>query len=275
MLKSNRFKKVGVASAFLFNLIPTYLAGGLFFTPEQPFIIFWLLSMYAVVKIIKTQEPKYWYLLGLGVGLGLLSKYPMILFAPALLAFLIVSKENRYWLFKKEPYLAALLAALIFSPVIIWNIQYGFPALAHHGSRLGQTKYLDNLLYFFGLQFIMYSPPLFIFTLWTFVTFSWKKGGEVIRNWTWGKMWEMRNEKKQSHLSSLISNPISHLQLPHFFIIISLVPFAVFLAVSPFTAIGGHWTSTAYLGIIIFGCYKIVGHQEPATKRRGSLRVLQ
>jgi len=231
-------RKVGIASAFLFNLIPTYLAGGLFFTPEQPFIIFWLLSMYAVVKIIKTQEPKYWYLLGLGVGLGMLSKYPMILFAPGLLVFLFVSKDNRSWLSKKEPYLAALLATALLSPVIIWNIQHSFPSLAQHGARLHQTKYFDNILYFFGLQFIMFSPPLFIFALKTFLIDFWV-------------------EKKLMDSFSL------------FFILISLVPFAVFLLVSPFTAIGGHWTSTAYLGILIFGCYKILNSLPNPLKNTG------
>ena len=69
-------RKVGVASAVLFNLIPTYFAGGLFLTPEQPLLIFWLLSMYWAVKILKTQQKAFWYPLGISVGFGFLSKFP-------------------------------------------------------------------------------------------------------------------------------------------------------------------------------------------------------
>jgi 4-amino-4-deoxy-L-arabinose transferase-like glycosyltransferase len=74
-------KKIGIASAVLFNLIPTFFVGGLFLTPEQPLLVFWLLSLYFALKIVKTKNKRYWYLLGLAVGLGLLSKFPMVLFA--------------------------------------------------------------------------------------------------------------------------------------------------------------------------------------------------
>jgi len=167
-------KKVAIASAILFNLVPTYFTGGLFLTPEQPLLIFWLLSTYLTVKLFKTQDPKLWYGLGLSVGLGLLSKYPMILFFPGLLLFLIISKENRPWLTKKEPYLAIILSLLVFSPVIIWNWQQGFSSFLYHGSRVGSPNYLYNLLYFLILQFLMFSPPVFIFTFRTFLFDFWK-----------------------------------------------------------------------------------------------------
>jgi 4-amino-4-deoxy-L-arabinose transferase-like glycosyltransferase len=222
-------KKVAVASAVLFNLIPTYLAGGMFLTPEQPVIIFWLLSMYAAVKIIKTHETKYWYLLGIGLGLGMLSKYPMVLFLPGLFLFLLLSKENRYWLTKKEPYLAVILAFLIFSPVIAWNISHHFPSLAHHGARLGSPNYLNNILYFVVLQFIMFSPPLFIFTINKLFRFRTRLTPDVTRDAT-----------------------------ATFLLLISIFPFFVFTLVSPITLVGGHWTSIVYPGMIILLCHNLV-----------------
>ena len=228
-------KKVAVASAVLFNLIPTYLAGGMFLTPEQPVIIFWLLSMYAAVKIIKAHEAKYWYLLGLGIGLGLLSKFPMLLFLPGLLIFLLLSKEHRYWLTKKEPYLAIILAFLIFSPVIVWNISHHFPSLAHHGARLGSPNYLNNILYFLVLQFIMFSPPLFIFTV------------------------------TRLRLTPDVS-PDATVKL---ITLTSIIPFLIFLLVSPITLVGGHWTSIVYPGMIILLCHDLVtNYPNPLRKFR-------
>jgi len=220
-------KRVAIASAVLFNIIPTYFAGGLFLTPEQPLIIFWLLSMYALVKIIKTHKKGYWYLLGLTVGLGLLSKFPMVLIGPGILLFLLLSKDNRYWLTKKEPYLACALALIIFLPVIIWNFQHGFPSLLHHGARIGSPNYLENLAYFVVLQLIMFSPPLFIFACTTFFYDFWRK----IKSW--------------DNYSLL-------------FVLISLPAFVAFLLISPFTLVGGHWTSTVYLGITILLCHKVL-----------------
>jgi 4-amino-4-deoxy-L-arabinose transferase-like glycosyltransferase len=220
-------KKVGVASAVLFNLIPTYFAGGLFLTPEQPLLIFWLLSMYWAVKILKTQQKAFWYPLGISIGLGLLSKFPMLLFLPGFLFFLIISQKNRYWLTKKEPYLALFTALAIFSPVMIWNFQHGFPSLLHHGARIGSPDYLNNLLNFFVLQFLMYSPPLFIFTCITFFYEFWK------------------NKKAMDNFTLL-------------FITLSLPAFLAFLVVSPLTLIGGHWTSIIYLGIMIVLCHQVL-----------------
>ncbi|MFC1568362.1 glycosyltransferase family 39 protein [Candidatus Margulisiibacteriota bacterium] len=212
-------KRVGIASAVLFNLIPTFFVGGLFLTPEQPQMLCWLLGLYFALKVVKTQKPGYWYPLGLAAGLGLLSKFPMLLFPAGLLLFLLLSKDNRPWLAKKEPYLAAALALVVACPVLIWNIQHGFPSLAHHGARLGSPAYLNNILNFLVLQFFMYSPPLFIFTVSTFIGF-WKR------------------LRSLDDLSLLL-------------ITISFPAFLAFALVSPFTLVGGHWTSIAYLGMIV------------------------
>jgi dolichol-phosphate mannosyltransferase len=218
-------KKVGIASAVLFNLIPTFFVGGLFLTPEQPQLVFWLLSLYLALRIVKTQQSLYWYPLGIAAGLGLLSKFPMLLFPVGLLLFLLLSKENRPWLIKKEPYLAAGIALVVASPVLIWNIQHGFPSLAYHGARLGSPNYLNNLLNFLVLQFLMYSPPLFIFAVTTFFYGFWK-----------------RLRSTDNYTLLLVST--------------SFPAFAAFLLVSPFTLVGGHWTSTAYPGLIVVLCQR-------------------
>ncbi|MDI6731741.1 MAG: glycosyltransferase family 39 protein [Candidatus Margulisbacteria bacterium] len=220
-------KKAGLASAFLFNLIPTFLAGGMFLTPEQPLLFFWLLATYLALKLIKTQKARYWLLLGIIVGLGLLSKFPMLLFFPGILLFLILSKENRRWLTRVEPYLGLIFAMLVFSPVIYWNIQQHFPSFVYHGSRLSSPHYFENILTFFVLQFLMYSPPLFTF---------------LCRQFFYG-FWE--NLKTTDNRSLLLSS----LSLPAFF---------AFLFACPFTQIGGHWTSIIYPGLIIVFCYQLL-----------------
>ena len=80
-----------------------------------------------------------WAVVGAAVGLGLLSKYMMVLFFPAALIWL-------YWesqlgqLKKPGIWLAGFLALLIFYPVILWNFRNGFASFAfqtHHGLSSG------------------------------------------------------------------------------------------------------------------------------------------
>lgn len=216
-------KQIAAASAVLFNLIPTFMAGGFFLTPEQPLVFFWLLSTYFAVKIIKTQQNNYWYWLGIALGLGLLSKYPMLLFLPGLILFLILSRENRVWLKKRELYFCLLIALVIFSPVIIWNFQHGFSSFTYQSGRVGSPHYLENTIYFLVLQFIMYSP---------FMIFI------IIRNFFPG-FW--KNMSSQENIYLLLS-------------CLSFAAFIPFLLVSPFTMIGGHWTAIAYLSLIPLIC---------------------
>jgi len=216
-------KQIAAATTVLFNLIPTFMAGAVFLTPEQPVVIFWLLSTYLAVKLFKTQQKFYWYLLGVSLGLGLLSKYTMLLFLPGLILFLISSKENRIWLRKKEFYFCFLIALVIFSPVIIWNFQHGFSSFTYQSGRVGSPHYFENILYFILLQFIMYSPFLLFF---------------ILKN-SFSDLWQRLRSQENSAL--LLST-------------LSFIAFIPFLLVSPFTLIGGHWTSIAFLSLIPLIC---------------------
>ena len=97
----------------------------------------------------------------------------MVLFFLGLLLFLCLSKDHRYWWKRKEPYLAALLVLLVTSPILIWNIQNGFAAITHNGARLHNPNHLLNLVTFSLLEFFMFSPPLFVFTILTCYFYFW------------------------------------------------------------------------------------------------------
>ena len=65
----------------------------------------------------------------------MLSKYPVALLGAAILIFLIVDRQSRSWLLRHEPYLAALIALILFSPVLLWNIRNGWISFAFQGSN--------------------------------------------------------------------------------------------------------------------------------------------
>lgn len=157
-------EKAGAVAAVVFNLLPLFFGGGMFLVPQTLLFLFWALSFYLMVRIVKTGKQHYWYLLGISAGLGLLSDYGMILFLVGVGAYLLFNREQRHWLTRKEPYLGALLALLIFSPVIFWNISHNFPSLSYHGERANIFS-LQNILYFLLLQIILFTPSLFVATV--------------------------------------------------------------------------------------------------------------
>jgi len=208
-------------AVIVFNLLPIFWGGGMFLVPQTLIFLFWALSFYLLLMVVKHQKPHYWYLLGISAGLGLLSDYVMALFFIGTFIFFLAVREQRFWLTRKEPYLAFLLSLLVFSPVIIWNLKLGFAPFLYWGGKMGNGPRIgDNLLNFFGLQMVLYTPPIFFMTIYIVFRQIWKSfKGRNIEN-------------------ILLS-------------IISAAAFLPFLIISPIINVGGHWPATAYLPAIL------------------------
>ncbi|OGS36386.1 MAG: hypothetical protein A2293_16825 [Elusimicrobia bacterium RIFOXYB2_FULL_49_7] len=156
-------EKVAAASVWLINIYPLTMAGAILITPDVPAFLFWALTLYFFWQIVRTGNPSYWYVTGLFFGLGLLSKYTVVLFAPCALLFLLFTGERR-WLKTVHPYLAALVSAAVFSPVIIWNSAnrwMSFTFQLSHGMG-GQSYSLARFFEYLGSQLMVASPFLWI-----------------------------------------------------------------------------------------------------------------
>lgn len=165
-------ERVGFYSAILTNITLIYSIGGILSTIDTPFALFWLLSLYFGVKALKTGEGRWWYLKDMALGLGMLSKYIMVLFVPAFLVFLILSRGHRHWLRRKEPYIGSIIALLIFSPVIIWNAQNdwaSFKFQLSHGLKIKKKAGFQSLMKYIGSQAGVVSPFLFLACIWGMV----------------------------------------------------------------------------------------------------------
>ena len=90
--------------------------------------LFWTGCAYAIVRMINTQNAKFWLSFGAIAGLGLENKYSIAIFAFALLAGLLFT-EQRKLLFTPWLFAGSAVALLIFLPNLIWNIQHHWPFL--------------------------------------------------------------------------------------------------------------------------------------------------
>lgn len=165
-------EKVGFYSALTVNITPIFAAGSILMTTDVLFIFFWIVSVYTAKKALETGSARFWYLTGASVGLGFLCKYTMLLIYPSLFLMLLVSKKERPWLKRKEPYITGLISLVVSTPVILWNLKNGQVTIKH---TMGQAHIgsgalsLKDFFEFFGSQVGLITPILFftaLFGLW-------------------------------------------------------------------------------------------------------------
>lgn len=226
--------KIAFAAVLLLNIMPVFsFFGAVINVPDTPLALFWLLSFFLFILILKTEKKIYWHFLGFSLGFAMLSKYNAAALAASILMFLLLSKRHRFILKTKEPYIALLESVLIFLPVIIWNYQNGFASFAFqfkHGFGSGGLPPLSLLSFFrcLGAQSAYISPPFFVL-LAASVYFCVK---EFIKS---GDM-----EIKERNLLILS---------------FCLPILILFNAVSLFNEILPHWPAMGYLSLTMYAAY--------------------
>ncbi|PCI23071.1 MAG: hypothetical protein COB67_13060 [SAR324 cluster bacterium] len=119
----SRREKFSLVAAVIYATMPLSLVFGTAITTDSSLICFFALTTYFMQKAVIEQDKKSWYWGAVACGGMLLSKFMAILFFPAIFLFLLVNRPYRKVLLSKEPYLAFLLALVIFSPFLYWNAQ--------------------------------------------------------------------------------------------------------------------------------------------------------
>jgi 4-amino-4-deoxy-L-arabinose transferase-like glycosyltransferase len=103
--------------------------------PDVAMIPFAVAMIWSLVRLAQSGDGRWWLAAGLFAGLSLLSKFTAIMFAPAVAAFFLVPDWRWRWLRSPYPYLAALIAIAMFSPVLIWNAQHDWASFRFQGVR--------------------------------------------------------------------------------------------------------------------------------------------
>ena len=90
--------------------------------------ILWTSCAFVILLLIKTGNAKLWVVFGAIVGVGLQNKYSIAVFAFALIAGVLLTRQRKI-LFSPWILVGGALALLIFLPNLIWNIQHQWPFL--------------------------------------------------------------------------------------------------------------------------------------------------
>jgi hypothetical protein len=120
-------------------------------------LILWAWSALVLVRALRFGRPQDWIVLGLVLGLGLLNKISMMWLGFGLFAALLLTQHRRH-LATPWPYAAAGLAALLFSPHVLWQQAHGWPTLEFMRNAAGHKMARVSPIDFVVTQFQVMGP---------------------------------------------------------------------------------------------------------------------
>ncbi|MCC6783862.1 MAG: glycosyltransferase family 39 protein [Planctomycetes bacterium] len=142
--------------------VPMLTITRFFATPDAPLMFGWMGAMYAVWRARETGALRWWLLGGALAGFGLLAKYAAAFLAVGgVLVMLVDERLRRQW-FKPGPWLGVVTAAIVFSPVVVWNARNGFESfLFQTDGRYSRGEFdAGRLAGTLGVQSALYHPLL-------------------------------------------------------------------------------------------------------------------
>ena len=143
--------------------IPFGLAAGSLMQYVSFDYFFWVLTAYFVIRLLKSNDPRWWLAIGCAIGLGMMSKYAIPFLVAGLLAGLLLS-DNRRYLASKWLWCGAAISLLIFLPNLLWQVSHHFVSIEFLRSihardvRIGRTQgFLPG-----QIQLTLLAAPLWI-----------------------------------------------------------------------------------------------------------------
>jgi hypothetical protein len=170
--------RTGWIAAVLYNTsFYTSVIAGTFILPDSPQVIFWLLSIYLMIRVL--EKPAYtsravpFILLGVSIGLCIMSKVHGIFLWFGFGGYIIFHRRELL----KSPalWISACISLVIICPIYLWNLENHFLTYGYHQGRIrfwGERPDIDHLLQQV-LGSVFYSNPvnfiLYMITLYSLV----------------------------------------------------------------------------------------------------------
>lgn len=155
-------KSTAMRAVLLLTILPLGFATGILMTPDAPLVAAWAATLYYMERALIANQNSAWLGMGIAFGLGMLSKYSLGLLGIAALVFVIIDPTARRWMLRPHPYLAALLAVILFSPVIIWNYENNWASFSFQSNRVLADTYEFSVHKLIAHIMILLTPVGFL-----------------------------------------------------------------------------------------------------------------
>jgi 4-amino-4-deoxy-L-arabinose transferase-like glycosyltransferase len=121
----------------------------------------------------------WWAATGLCAGLAMFSKYSASLTIGGALLYLLANRPHRHWLVRPEPYVAAVLALAVFSPVLIWNATHDWASFAFQGDRAAGLRFRPLM----PLQTLAGEALFVLPWIWVPMMIVFARGFQLVATW--------------------------------------------------------------------------------------------
>ena len=157
-------RRVAFWAGIAFLTMPAASFSSRIISTDVPLIFFWALALLALMRMRERPTVPMALLLGVSLGLGMLSKYAMAYFLLGLALACIFDRQTRHLLRAPQLWLAFAIGLVILAPNLFWNLDADFATLRHtqgNATGGGLSFSITNALEFLAAQFGIMGPLLF------------------------------------------------------------------------------------------------------------------
>lgn len=165
-------KRIALWSCISFLCLPAVTLSSSLMSTDPVLLFFWALAFRVLLEALESNQTKDWLLTGILAGLGMLSKYTMVLFPCSVFLYLLFSASHRKMLCSYKPWVGLLAMIFVFLPNIIWNGSNGLVSFYHtkDNANMGADwGNWDEVGEFLSAQFGVFGPVLFGVLLWLII----------------------------------------------------------------------------------------------------------
>lgn len=154
-----------VAATLAVALSPLPLFQGTEFQYSSFDFLWWVLIAYFTLRLLRTENPRWWLAIGAAVGLGLLTKYSIVFYIAGILLGLVLTNARRF-LLSKWLWAGIAVALLIFLPNLVWLARHDFISyhfLQHiHERDVGEGRAAGFIQGQFLLNVNLFAAPVWM-----------------------------------------------------------------------------------------------------------------
>lgn len=151
------------------GIAPVAMMSGVLFQYVAFDYLWWVLIAYCVIRLLRSDDARWWLAIGLLIGVGMLTKYTMGFLVLGVVTGVVATPARR---FLRSPWLwlGALVSIAVFSPNLVWQIRHDFVSLEFlehihaRDVRIGRTDAFVSEQFLIATSAL--TVPLWLAGLW-------------------------------------------------------------------------------------------------------------
>jgi 4-amino-4-deoxy-L-arabinose transferase-like glycosyltransferase len=122
----------------------------------------WTAVLVIATQAVVDHRPRLWLLTGLVAGIGLNNKHAVAFLLLGIMVACLLDRDLRRELTTPWPWLAGVLAAMMWLPNLVWQAHHGWPVFDLSADIADEYGGIGGRVSLFGQAILMFSPVVFV-----------------------------------------------------------------------------------------------------------------